>query len=89
MMELKPCPFCGGKMKVSPYINRIIELPKPIKLFGRWSLTEMRYREIPVKYYVECAKFCEGFCDSYKVYFGDTAEEAIEAWNGRAGNAVD
>lgn len=88
MAELKPCPYCGSKMEVYPFIYKVVELPQPIKLFGRWSLIKMRYREIPVRYNVECSEYCDGFCDFGDVYFGDTAEEAIEAWNRRADNGL-
>ena len=81
--ELKPCPFCGGEAGANPFIYQVVELPKPIKLFGRWSLLKMRYREIPINYSVECADFCDGFCESDIIAVGATKEEAIEAWNRR------
>lgn len=84
MNELKPCPFCGGKASVNPFIFRLEELPKPIKLFGRWSLIKMRYREIPVRYYAECDDFCDGFAESDLITPSETREEAAEVWNRRA-----
>ncbi len=82
--ELKPCPFCGGKAVAHPFIYQITELPKPIKLFGRWSLIKMRYREIPMRFTVECQEYCDGFCDDAEIVLEDSKEEAIEAWNRRA-----
>ena len=86
--KLKPCPHCGGTVSVHPFIYRIAELPKPIKLFGRWSLIKMRYREIPCKYTVECDDYCDGFCEDSFVAFGETKQEAIEVWNGRVDGNV-
>lgn len=80
-MKSNNCPYCGGKTKVSPFICQVAELPKPIKLFGKWSLIKMRYREIPVKYTVDCVKYCDGFLESQDFSIGDTAKEAIEKWN--------
>ena len=82
--ELKPCPFCGGKVSAIPFIYKLAELPKPVKLFGGWSLIKMRYREIPCKYVAECDDYCDGFLTDSFVAFGDTKQEAIEAWNRRA-----
>lgn len=89
--ELKPCPFCGGKAVATPFIYRLIELPKPIKLFGRWSLIKMRYREIPTSYTVECDDFCDGFMNSDHNLFvvGSTEKEAVDEWNRRSDNACD
>lgn len=81
MSELKPCPYCGGKATVHPFIYRLLELPKPIPLFGRWSLIKMRHREIPVNYTAECADFCDGFCEGDIFAVGETKEAAIEKWN--------
>ena len=85
---LKPCPFCGGKAVAHPFLCQIAELPKPIKLFGRWSLIKMRYREIPVSYEVECANFCDGFAENGVLAIGKTQKEAVEEWNRRAEDAV-
>lgn len=81
MAELKPCPYCGGKVNVNPFILRIEELPKPIKLFGRWSLIKMRYREIPCNYVAECDDFCDGFMDGAIFAVGETKQEAADVWN--------
>jgi len=81
--EILNCKHCGGKAEIHPFICRIAELPQPIKLFGRWSLIKMRYREIPINYTVECVDYCDGFCNSQDVAIGDTEEEAIAAWNKR------
>ena len=86
MAELKSCPFCGGKMTVSPFICKIVELPKPIKLFGRWSLIKQRYRELPMNYTVECDGFCDGWSESQIFIIEETREKAVEAWNRRADN---
>lgn len=84
MNELKKCPWCGCNAVVYPFMSRIAELPKPIKLFGRWSLIKMRYKEIPVLYSAECSEFCEGFAEFGGLYDGITKEEAIEKWNNNA-----
>lgn len=81
MTELKVCPYCGGKAVVHPFIYQIAELPEPIKLFGKWSLIKMRYREIPCKYEVECANLCDGFLECEVFAVGETKEEAAEKWN--------
>ncbi len=83
MAELLPCPFCGGKMIVSPFIYKVLELPKPIKLFGRWSLIKQRYRELPINYTVDCDDFCDGWCNSKIFIVEETEEKAINAWNTR------
>lgn len=85
MSELKKCPWCGGKAEVHPFIFKIAELPEPIKLFGRWSLIKMKYKEIPVKYNVECAAWCDGFAEFGDVYIESTKEAAINEWNKKAG----
>ena len=87
-MKLKPCPFCGGEAEVSAFVYKIKELPKPIKLFGKWSLIKMRYREIPTRYIVDCKKFCNGFANSSLIAMGTTEEEAIEQWNRSVENAA-
>ena len=84
--ELKPCPYCGGKAIVNPFICRIEELPKPIPLFGRWSLIKMRYREIPCLYTVDCDNLCDGFLEGVIHIVNDTKEGAIKAWNEVADN---
>lgn len=86
MIELKKCPWCGAEAVVYPFISRIAELPKPIKLFGRWSLIKMRYKEIPVTYSAECSEFCEGFAEFGDLYGAPTKEEAIQKWNNCAKN---
>lgn len=80
-VELKACPYCKGKAVVRPFIFQIAELPEPIKLFGRWSLIKMRYREIPCKFEVECDDLCDGFLECEFFAVGDTKEEAIKQWN--------
>lgn len=80
-VNIRPCKYCGGKATVSPFIYKLAELPKPIKLFGRWSLIKMRYREIPIKYEVCCEEYCDGFSESDDFACGNTREEAIELWN--------
>lgn len=87
MPELGKCPYCGGELKVEPFIYRLEELPKPIKLFGRWSLIKMRYREIPTGYTVECADFCDGFADSCLYAVGLSKGEAIAEWNRKVNDA--
>ena len=84
MNELKKCPWCGYDAVVYPFISKIAELPKPIKLFGRWSLIKMRYKEIPVNFTAECSEFCEGFAEFGSFYGGTTKEEAIAKWNNDA-----
>ena len=79
--ELKPCPYCGGKAVVRPFIYQVTELPEPIKLFGRWSLIKMRYREIPCRYNVECDDLCDGFLESEILCPAETKDMAIEEWN--------
>lgn len=86
MIELKNCPYCGGKAVVHPFIYQVAEMPKPIKLFGRWSLIKMRYREIPCNYEVECADFCDGFAEDGVFAVGATKEEAAEKWNKEVGD---
>ena len=81
MTELKKCPWCGAKAIVYPFVSQIAELPKPIKLFGRWSLIKMRYKEIPVNYSAECSEFCDGFAEECDLCVGATQEEAIKNWN--------
>lgn len=84
MNELKKCPWCGCDAIVYPVICNIKELPKPIKLFGSWSLIKMRYKEIPVIYSAECSEFCDGYAEFGAEYVGKTIEEAIEKWNDNA-----
>ena len=81
IIELKNCPYCGGKAIVKPFIYQVAELPEPIKLFGRWSLIKMRYREIPCRYCVECDDLCDGFLESEFLAPAETREEAAEKWN--------
>ncbi len=81
MMELEKCPYCGGEAVVRPFIYQIAELPEPIKLFGRWSLIKMRYREIPCRYYAECDDLCDGFLEGEIMAPAETREEAAEKWN--------
>lgn len=81
MNELKKCPWCGCAARVYPFIANIKELPQPIKLFGRWSLIKMRYKEIPVVFSAECSEFCDGYAEFGAAYIGHTKEEAIEKWN--------
>lgn len=81
MDKLKSCPYCGGKTVVRPFIYQITELPEPIKLFGKWSLIKMRYREIPCRYCVECVDLCDGFLESEVLVPAETRAKAIEEWN--------
>ena len=84
--KLKPCPFCGGKMVATPFICKVAELPKPIRLFGKWSLIKMQYREIPCNYVVECDDYCDGWFTSDIHIIEDTKAKAIENWNRRSDN---
>lgn len=84
MNEIKNCPWCGSEAIVYPFISRIQEVPKPIKLFGRWSLIKMSYKDIPKIYEVECSKFCDGYAEFGDLYAGKTIEEAVEKWNTEA-----
>ena len=86
MYEMELCPYCGGKATVHPFVYRVVELPKPIPLFGRWSLIKMRYKEIPCSYTAECADFCDGFCDGDLFAVGETPESAVETWNNQVKN---
>ena len=81
MIELKPCPWCKGKATVNVFISQVAQLPEPKKLFGRWSLIKMRYKELPLSYSAECAEFCDGYADYCGACFGKTPEEAAAAWN--------
>ena len=81
MKELEKCPYCNGKAVLHSFIYKVVELPEPIPLFGRWSLLKMRHREIPVNYIAECEDFCDGFCETDIFAVGGTKEEAIEKWN--------
>lgn len=83
MKELK-CPYCNSKAKIIPFICQITELPKPIKLFRGFSIIKMRYRELPVKYTVECSAYCEGFSDSELFVAEDTREKAEAEWEKQA-----
>ena len=82
-MEPKRCPWCGMRPITEPFMHRVVEVPRPIKLFGRWSLIKMKYKEIPVKYTTECSEWCDGFSDYASGYFGDTPEESLAQWNER------
>lgn len=55
MVELKPCPFCGGEAHIRQNGNRVFP----------WVV-------------------CSDCIASTRVY--DSVEEAIEAWNRRAGD---
>ena len=88
MIEAKLCPWCGAKATTHSFISRIAELPEPKKLFGRWSIIKMRYKDIPLTFSTECSAYCEGFCEYADLYTGSTPDEAVEDWNRRAG-AVD
>lgn len=75
------CPWCESDAKVHTFISKIVELPTPKRLFGKWSLLKMRYKDIPIQYCVECSAFCEGFAKFSDVCCGNTIEEATIAWN--------
>ena len=79
--QIESCPFCGAKVKIEPFVCRIAELPKPFRLFGKWSLIKMRYREIPLDYSAECSKFCNGFAESQIFIIGKTKAETQKLWN--------
>ena len=64
MMELKPCPFCGGKAEVVPH-----------KFFSE-KLKSWKVES----YGVECKN-----CHTSGYQFWDCEEDAVNAWNMRAG----
>ena len=73
-IELKPCPFCGGKAQI-----RVWERSK-----NTYTLNPDRFIKIKLssKYLVECSnKKCSACQPRTKFLY--TKQKAIEAWNGR------
>lgn len=71
MKELKPCPFCGGE-------KLIITGCKELEECSNFEKCERTY------YYTVCCDFNQGGCGASSGYRLNE-EEAIEAWNRRAG----
>ena len=67
MAELKPCPFCGGKVSIHPYSGLGFMLHH----------AHEENPECPIASY-ECDGGILG-----GVYIYDTEEQAVEAWNRR------
>ena len=75
MTELKPCPFCGGEKLI---ITSCIELEE----CNNFEECEC------MPYYIICCDFRQGGCGAASAYC-QSEEEAIEAWNKRAGEQND
>lgn len=71
MKELKPCPFCGSE-------KLIIAGCRGLNECNNCEECENEYR------YAVCCDFTEGGCGATSGYRLNE-EEAIEAWNRRAG----
>ena len=75
MTELKPCPFCGGEKII---ITDCRELEK-CNNFGKCE---------SIHSYTVCCDFRQGGCGATSGYRSNE-EDAIEAWNRRAGEQND
>lgn len=79
MIELKPCPFCGGKASLKKVINGYVVSPTT-KIIDEWK--------------VICEnKCCSTYAFKDEIYHADNGEiivehngaiEAVEAWNKRS-----
>lgn len=102
MIELKPCPFCGGKAKISfretDFYGKNAYGDKKSKYVFQVICNKCHSRGKPVKteYLVNCNPWSSNYCgrnyDQTKVVIEQTkmvqlwADKAVEAWNRRAGN---
>ena len=75
MGELKPCPFCGEKPKVTTLINNVGRAYQvsTIVCCKQCLISKQGLREVHIK---EPARFIEAISSS--------EQQAIEAWNRRA-----
>lgn len=82
MIELKPCPFCGGKATVQG---------KHTEIYDAWA----NHPVLRAKYRVGCEKCGIYFWQWHEIQLTDGQPavikngygEAVEAWNRRADNA--
>lgn len=69
MVELLPCPFCGGKARLAPVSDEILGAQTG------WAVECHDHTSISTRH--ECATFVRGFSE-------DDKAEAIKGWNTRA-----
>ena len=77
--RFKPCPFCGGK----PYFDLRCSTRQAAVRGWEFEIVCVKCRiRLPRRYKVECKMGANGNIDTLE----DERQDAIDAWNRRAGN---